>query len=355
MKRIAVVTCHKDPDYVRARTLRAGVAALPDVELIVIKNRLRSPLRFPEIWFRIIVARLRYRPQLYILTFRGYETLFPLLVLGWPTPVIFDEFVNAFAWFVDEHQKPFSKSWPSRLLQRFYDWQLRRCRALLTDTPGSAKTSSIKSGVPLSHYYPIVVSADESLFKPMSVKRSGDFRVFFYGNMIPLHGLPFVLDAAVLLKDAPIIFQVVGGGASTVKLIRETEVKGAHIEYSPWINFDKLPAAIAKADLCLGGPFGGTGQAKTVITGKTYQFLAMARPVLVGDNPETSRYFVDHKNGLVVDRADAKGLAASIGWAFKHPQELQKIGSNGRQLYTNEFSVDCVTKLLSEMLKQLQL
>jgi len=91
--------------------------------------------------------------------------------------------------------------------------------------------------------------------------------------------------------------------------------------------------------VCLGGPFGGTVQSQFVITGKTYQFMAAARPVIVGANKETG-VFTDKQNSLLVPEADAKSMQAVITWATDHPKELQRIGEAGRVLYEQQFSTE---------------
>jgi glycosyltransferase involved in cell wall biosynthesis len=170
--------------------------------------------------------------------------------------------------------------------------------------------------------------------------------------MLPLHGISYVLDAAQQLKDKPIVFHLIGGKSLTAHLIQEYIDRGCQITYQPWIPFEALPHTMAEASLCLGGPFGGTGQAQTVITGKTYQFLSMGRPTLVGENQETSMFFHNRMDSLVVPQADAKALTNTIEWAYTHPKELRQIGTNGHKLYEQRFSVKHVSGELGKMLKQ---
>ena len=114
--KVVVVTCHNDPDYVRARTLRAGVADYPGAQLTVIKNRQRNLLRYLEVPAKLIINKLRDKPDLYVLTFRGYETLPFLLLLAGNTPVVYDEFVNPLEWL----KEPRAEWWAN-----FVPWRLR--------------------------------------------------------------------------------------------------------------------------------------------------------------------------------------------------------------------------------------
>jgi glycosyltransferase involved in cell wall biosynthesis len=67
-----------------------------------------------------------------------------------------------------------------------------------------------------------------------------------------------------------------------------------------------------KADVCLGGPFSNIDKAKRVISGKTYQFIAMKKPVIIGDNPANRELFEHRKNAMIVEMANADALADAI-------------------------------------------
>lgn len=361
--KIAVITCYKDPDYVRARTLRAALERLPGIETIVIKNSQRGLGRYAEVLRQIWRVKREERPDAYLLTFRGYEMLPFLLLLSGKTPVIFDEFINLTEWMVDEHKKMKAGSWPAKLLNQWYARQLKKCRLILADTAAHAASSARRSGLPLEKYLALPVGTDETLFQPLphiSNKiyegrgTTGQlFQVFYYGSMLPLHGLEVVLAAAKQLKArADIHFLLVGGGATAAKNIAQAQAGGAQINYQAWINFNDLPTAIAESSLCLAGPFGNTVQSQLVITGKAYQFLACGAPIVIGKN-RASGEFQNRKNALVVPQGDAEALAAAILWAADHDAELNAIAQSGQELFRQQFSLNALAKTLAPALKQL--
>ena len=116
-RKIAVITCYPDPDYVRARALRQALQALPDLDVLVIKNKSRGIKRYFEVIAQIIATRVTKRPDVYLLTFRGYELIPLLQILAWPKPIIFDEFINLYEWAVEEHHKVRQGSLPAKLLK----------------------------------------------------------------------------------------------------------------------------------------------------------------------------------------------------------------------------------------------
>jgi len=351
--KVAIVTCYRDPEYVRAQTLRAGVIAQPDTEAIIVKNKFTGWWRYTEVITKLAVARLRHNPDIYLLTFRGYEILPFVLLIAGRRPVIFDEFINLIEWTVYEHRKIRQTGWPAKMLAGYYNHLLKRCRYILADTPEHAAYSSRLSKIDLSRYQAIPVSTNEQLFKPAELrparKSSSPFQVFYYGNMLPLHGLQYVLQAAIMLKDRPIEFLLIGGKAKTRQAIAEAQASGSHITHKSWVEFESLPSYIAAADLCLGGPFGDTPQAQFVITGKTYQFLASAAPTVIGQT-KAAALFKDKDNCLLVPLANAAALAEAITWAQAHDKELALIGENGRKLYEREFSQAVIAEQLGTIL-----
>ncbi len=381
--KIAVVTCYKDPDYIRARTLRAGLNRARGVETIIIKNSKHGLGRYGEVIKKIIKIKREDRPDAYLLTFRGYEMLPFLLAIAGKTPVIFDEFINLTEWVVDEHKKINRTSWAAKVLNNWYTRQLKKCRIILADTPAHAEYSAKRSGVPLEKYIAIPVGTDEKIFRPnsrityMLYGQSGQptntkqklqvlyeqkrqqlaaehFQVFYYGSMLPLHGLGVVLKAAEHLKgEKHIEFLLVGGGKKIAAQIAAAKQAGANVKYKNWIPFEDLPDVIHQSSLCLAGPFGKTVQSQFVVTGKAYQFLACATPTVIGRN-RASADFINKQNALVVQPGDPAELANTIRWAATHPAELQEIAKAGRQLFEQKFSTGVIAARLDSVLGKLQ-
>ena len=351
--KIAVVTCYYQPDYVRAVTLRHAVADNPKHQLLMIKNNHKGLLRYPEVLCRLIWVRLTKRPDAYLLTFRAYE-IFPFAnILTWPKPLIYDEFLNPLEWLEEDRKEWWAKLVPKALLRSFYNLLLKRPVIVLADTDAHANYSQKILGLRSDKFVGLPVGTDESLFHPVKpVTQNGDFTVFYYGSMIPLHGLSVVLEAFERLKDLPIKLVFSGGDQATVNAVEAAKKRGAHIEHLLWIPYAELRDYVAKAQLTLGGPFGDTTQAKMVVTGKTYQFLACNAPVLVGET-EVKTNFKDGVNCLSVPLGDAQALADKIEWAYNNPGKLETIRKAGRKLYEDEFSPASLSRQLGKILERL--
>ncbi|MFO1264403.1 MAG: glycosyltransferase [Rhodoferax sp.] len=353
LRKLAVVTCQPDPDYVRARTLRAGLAAISDIKVLVLKNRYRGVLRYLEIAWKLVVIRWKHNPDIYLLTFRGYEILPWLLLLARGKKVIFDEFINPIEWVAYEHKLLSPHGFVCRVLSSFYSFLLKHCDAIVTDTKSHAKLSACLSNIPESKYFTIHVGTDESIFAPatrIAPENSNVFRVFFYGNILPLHGLDVILDAALQLRSyADIEFLLIGGRAPHASQVEQAVRSGARIIYKQFVPFEELASHIHRASICLAGPFGNTLQARHVITGKAFQFLACASPTIVGDNLASS-VFSDKRNALIVPQSDSNALSDAILWGYMHRDLLVEIGKSGKRLYEDLFSTKSISAGISRLL-----
>lgn len=109
---------------------------------------------------------------------------------------------------------------------------------------------------------------------------------------------------------------------------------------------------LASTDLVLGGPFGGTPQARRVVTGKAIQALALGKPTVIG-HIDADYGLVDRANCLLVQQADAVALAQTIRWAFNHRDMLSAIGDRGKKVYAERFSTRAIATRLAPRLQSL--
>jgi glycosyltransferase involved in cell wall biosynthesis len=351
--KIAIISCYDQIDYIRTRVLRTAFASVPEVETVIVKNVHKGLFRYIEVPFKILATRLTHRPDVYVVTFRGYEMLPFVLAVKGKKPLVFDEMINA-AEYLREHGRTVEGSAADRLFRRIYGSLLRRCAVILADTDAHARYSAKICDVSPKKYVTIPISTDESVFYPRKNKsKSKEFNIFYYGVMRRLHGLEYVLEAAVLLRDKPdITFTIGGDKGESEAACQKAVAQGARITYIPWVPFDDIPKIAAAAGLNLGGPFGDTLQSQMVITGKTFQFLACKTPVLIGRS-KVSQGFKDRQNCLMVPLENPRAIADAILWAHEHPKELVAVASAGRKLYEDNFSEQHVNQKIAKVVESL--
>jgi glycosyltransferase involved in cell wall biosynthesis len=234
----------------------------------------------------------------------------------------------------------------------FYKKLVQSVDMVLTDTASHADVSAELTGVSRDRFFAVPVGADEVVFSDGSERRTNDtFTVLYYGNMLPLHGLQYVIEAAGKMRDKDVKFVLVGGDEQVARDVDVAVERGARIDYRPWVEFSKLPDLMRSADLCLAGPFGDTFQAQYVITGKAYQFLAMGRPTVIGTNLESGA-FTDKVDALVVPQGSSDALVAAIEWAMHNQKKLKAIGAAGRKLYAERYSNEALTEYMRELLSR---
>jgi glycosyltransferase involved in cell wall biosynthesis len=355
--RVCYVLCYKDPNYIRSQTLLAALEKISGLELLIVKNSRRGLLRYLEVPLKLLAARLRHRPDVFIVGFRGHEVFWLLYPAMIGKRIIFDEFINLHDWLVSEHKKLREGSTLTRLIDGYMKWVFRRSNIVITDTDAHAQLTVATYGLSRKKIAVVPVGADEEIFYPRPAAGADKFEVLFYGSMLPLHGIDMILDAAALLaskdKYKDLHFTLVGGRDNPqmlrmVKAFIESN-KLKNVRHLPWVSYGELPRLIAAADLGLAGPFGGTGQARRVITGKTFQFLAMGKPALIGKTAAAGE-FEDKVNSLLVNQADSWALAEAIGWAYDNRGKLEAIGQAGRRLYEDKFSIRVIGDKLNTLL-----
>ncbi len=347
--KVCYVLSYYSPNYVRTTSLTTALEQMEEVELCRATNSRTGLLRYLETLLQLVIIRLRRDPDSYVLGFRGYEIFWLVRLITLGRPLIFDHFMSPYDNLVHETARVKTGSLLARFIFHYERTVLRMSDGILTDTALHRKYFVNLFGVPKEKITALPIGADEGLIgesaSPPKVVNESEFTIFFYGTFLPLHGMDVILDAAAQVRDLPVHFILVGGrGRDLSDFHRQIEtLQLDNVTHIEWVEHNNLPDYICAADLCLGGPFGGTGQAMRVVTGKTYQFLAMGRPTIVGAIEEDVG-FVDKKNCLVVPQRDDEALVGAIRWAFRHRIRLDGIGKAGMRLYTTEFSTDSIAE-----------
>lgn len=342
--KVCYILSYKAPNYVRTTSLVNALLLLDDVVLFQARNKSKGFLRYFETFFQFIKIRLLENPDVYVIGFRGHEIYWLYRIFALRKTFIFDEMMSPYDSLVNEKKVLNKNNLLAKIMYFLEKSILENSNTILTDTKLHLTLISETFGVSRNKIIVIPVGTDEDLFKTAKVKKldvGEEFTVFFYATFLPLHGVDIILKSAKLLEKHPIKFIIIGGKGNKKGLLdfkNEVNHLGLkNIEHYEWVDFDKLPRYIKSVDLCLGGPFGNTGQAKRVVTGKTYQFLYMGKATVIGKIKENTG-FIDKKNSLLVEQGNSKALADAILWGYKNKEKLDDIGKNGHNLFMEEFS-----------------
>jgi glycosyltransferase involved in cell wall biosynthesis len=187
----------------------------------------------------------------------------------------------------------------------------------------------------------VYVGAEDHLFTH-AWKPPESFTVLFVGKLIPLHGLPLILNAAALLPEIP--FTVVGSGQEQ----RRLSSAPPNVRHVEWIDYGDLPVAYAGAG-CALGIFGTGPKTDRVIPNKVFQALAVGTPVVTAATRAARELLTDGDDALLVERS-AEALAAAIRRLADDAALAQRIGAAGRTTYEREASEAVLGKRWLELL-----
>ncbi|RII25026.1 MAG: glycosyl transferase family 1 [Geobacter sp.] len=278
------------------------------------------------------------------------QPLVPIIRKLTSKPVIFDAFLSTYDTMCFDRRR-FT---PDSLAGKFFFWLDRysctQANRILLDTDAHIEYFTKTFGLPGTTFNRVFVGADESLFYPREVKREDTkFRVFYYSSFLPLHGTEYIVQAAGRLREQKEIeFVVVGKGMMHSKVLSLAQSLGVdNIRFIDWIPYEQLPLEISRADVCLGGHFSDIDKAKRVIAGKTFQFIAMKKPVIVGDCPGNREIFIDRQNAVMVRMADAVSLADAILELSDNAALREKIAEEGYKVFIKKCNTAAIGRALA--------
>jgi glycosyltransferase involved in cell wall biosynthesis len=243
-------------------------------------------------------------------------------------PVVFNPLVSLADTLVSDRRRFRPRTVPARMLERIDRYAFRAADLLVADTEAHARFFAELSG--RNDVAVCLVGAEERLFRPRW-QQPERFSVLFVGKLIPLQGVDTILGAARLAPEVP--FRIVGSGQLAPLLAK----RPANVEHVPWLEYERLPEAIACAG-CVLGIFAPTPKAQRVIPNKVFQALACAAPVVTADTAAVRELLADGDSALLVPAGNAAALAGAIRGLAAERETAQRIAAGGRAAYERQAS-----------------
>lgn len=345
---VCYILSYYSPQYIRTTTLVQALQHIHNIDLFQARNTSKGVVRYWQTLVKLIVIRIKFNPQYYILGFRGYELFWPVRMITFGKTLIFDHMMSPYDSLINEKKTFKADSMIARCIYYYEKIILKFSDNIITDTALHKFFFQETFGIDNEKITAIPVGADEllgQLKNNINPYNNQCFNIIFYGSFLPLHGVNIILQSALELRNLPIQFTLIGGNRIDLtefnQFIKQHALK--NINHIEWVEFQDLAGYIQFADVGIGGPFGNTGQAKRVITGKTFQFLAMKKPVIIGEvDMETG--FVNQDNCLLIPQASPEKLSQSILWAYEHKDALDRIAQRGYELYVSRYSVAAIAE-----------
>ncbi|NJO72230.1 MAG: glycosyltransferase family 4 protein, partial [Oscillatoriales cyanobacterium RM1_1_9] len=199
-----------------------------------------------------------------------------------------------------------------------------------------AKCPTIEGKISVIHNW-----ADPDLIKPISKKKNwfakkhglvNKFTVLYSGNMGRCHDMDTIMAAAAELRDEPVKFVFIGGGAKRefcVNKVKELELDNClFLEYQEKAD---LPYSLTACDLSLVSV--STGMEGLVAPSKLYGILAAGRPVAaICESHSYLRPLIqDAQCGVTFENGESSQLAQFIRAMIADPGMVKAMGDSGRR------------------------
>jgi glycosyltransferase involved in cell wall biosynthesis len=287
-----------------------------------------AALRLARAEARLLLRPPRERADAVLVGYPGHLDLPAAQRAARGAPVVFDPLVSLWDTLVGDRGRFRPGSIPARALRALDRRALRAADLVVADTEAHAAFLAELGG--LERVEVCLVGAEERLFHG---PWRGGGPALFVGKLIPLHGLPTILAAARLAPEVPL--RLAGSG----QLRPLVEGRPPHVEWVPWIPYERLGEELRTAALALG-VFGTSAKAARVIPNKAYQALACGTPLVTGDTPAARELLVDGESALLVPPGDAAALAEALRRLAGDPGLAERLGAGGRAAFQERASED---------------
>ena len=316
-----------------------------------------SSASYPARFLKVLLKFLARRKEPFDCVLVGFlgQPLVPLVRALTAKPIVFDAFLSTYDTLCFDRKVLAPGSLAGRFFYHLDRYCCRLADSVILDTGAHAEYFHRTFGVPRHKLHRLLVGADQALFSPgPSRPEDGKFRVLYCSSYLPLHGTEYIVRAAArLVPHRDLEFVLVGRGRERHKVATLARELGAdNVRFVDWLPFRELPLAIAQADLCLGGHFSEIEKAGRVIAGKTFQFIAMKKPVILGDGPGNRELFSDRRDCLMVPVADAEALAGAILELKRDAPLRERIAAQGYRIFQHCCNIDAVARELDAIVQR---
>lgn len=293
-------------------------------------------------------------------------------ILGWrkighpdvvvvESPPLFDAFAGRLLSWLKECPFIFTISdiWPESAVQlgvlrnhtlirlaEWLEWSTYQRSSLVWAITEGIRNTLIERGLPPGKVFLLTNGVDTKEFRPSPRAQAraelgwdSRFTALYAGTHGLAQGLTTILDAAELIRDrAEIHIVLVGDGAEKADLIAQAQQRClANVTFLEPLPHDRMPLILAAADICLV-PLRKIPLFEGALPSKMYEAMACARPIVLGVEGEARRLAEkEARSAIAVEPENANALASAILYLYEHPEEVERLGQQGRAFVEARF------------------
>jgi glycosyltransferase involved in cell wall biosynthesis len=180
------------------------------------------------------------------------------------------------------------------------------------------------------------------------------FVVQYCGNMGRTHGLEYILESAMKLKDDSIHFLLIGSGAKKSWLQKQTKDQSlSNVTILPRCTRDHLSEFLNACDLAIISFV--PGMSGVSVPSRMYNIMASGKPILAitDSDSELSKVVKEENIGWVVTPGDINSIIEAITDAKSDLVRLKEMGERARKVAITKYSLTEVIKKYQELFDSL--
>lgn len=284
---------------------------------------------------RLLWNTLLKAPQCDVVLVGFYgQLLVPFVRLLTWKPIVFDMYIGTYETMVFDR----AKTQPGTFMARIYalaDWlAYKMSSASILDTHHVIACVGEVIGSDTGKFHRVFLAVDDSAIYPREADQPHDgFLVHFHGEFSPFHGVRIILQAAKLLEDQNVRFQIIGKGITyeeDMQLARELGL--TNVTFVDTVPYSDLAVYMSRADVCLG-IFGDNSRAQLVLTNKAIEAIGMAKPLITRRNQPVQELFTHRESALLIEPANPQALADAILELQANPTLRESIARKGHEAF----------------------
>ena len=197
------------------------------------------------------------------------------------------------------------------------------------------KISVIENGVETQLFAP---DSGYALKRQFGVE--GKFVVSYIGTIGMAHGLDTIIETANRLRQSnpEIVFLILGEGTEKASIATRAREHGLdNVRFIDQQPREQIPAYICASDVCLV-LLKKADLFKTVIPTKMLEFMACARPVILGVDGQARTILEEARGGVAVEPENSDAMVSAIRLLAANPEMAAQLGRNGREYVMRKFS-----------------
>jgi glycosyltransferase involved in cell wall biosynthesis len=237
----------------------------------------------------------------------------------------------------------------------FENFIYKKARLINVLTPAFRDTLIEKKKVPAEKIIFIPNAADFSLseellksFDSKAFRKEQGYDDKFVLTYVGAHGvanhLIQVLDAADIVRDKPVLFQLIGDGMQKKMLMEETDKRGlTNVRFINSVPKTEVFKYILSSDMGMS-VLKKVDTFKTIYSNKTFDYMSCKKPIFMAIDGVSRKLVEDAQAGIYVEPENPDEYKKAISFYLANPARLIEQGENGYRFATQNFDRTVLAK-----------